>query len=337
MFRTSLGKRTARGMAVGALILSISATTFGGSANAAPSADDTTSCSTLAHERNESVHRLHQAAKGFREQLKDLARDARELERDARRTKGATEMTSDARAEVADARARLQEIWTTAHDDIQALVELGTACKQPQVTTPENPHITLVALTDQNDKDNDQTVRVWVQFNEEVSCDGACKDLFTYTANDTATAVKAEKFELDEDSMSARLTFKLDEDVKVDGAKDKLQFTAGGASLKDEDGNAVATESEEPVELEIATNDLAKKYVDVVDQAIKDMQAVLDDVSAAVEKMTAAAQSTDDSMAAKVKAERAKEKDARTNAEHGKPVRTGGNGNGNGNGKGPRG
>ena len=239
MFRTSLGKRTARGMAVGALILSISATTFGGSANAAPSADDTKSCSTLAHERNDAVQTLHAWVKSFRDELKDLARDARELERDARHSKPATELTGDARSEVADARAQVQEIWTAAHEELQSRTELGQACK---------------------DEDADEE---------------------TTTSTNTTTT--------------------------------NLTTTVEGPS----------------------TAELVAKYKEVVDKAIADMQTVLDDVTAAVAKLTEAAQSTDDSLAAKVKAERAKEKDARNNAEHGKPSRTGGNGNGNG--KGPRG
>jgi phage shock protein A len=228
-------------MAVGALILSISATAFGGSANAAPSADDTKSCSTLAHERNDAVHTLHAALNDFRDQLKDLARDARELQRDARHSKPAIELTGDARKEVADARAQLMEIWTSAHEEIQSRVELGQACK------------------DADTEDEDDT---------------SSSTTTTTTTNTTTT-------------------------------------TSG---------------------TDVSTEDLVAKYKEVVDQAIKDMQAVLDDVTAAVAKLTTAAQSTDDSLAAKVKAERAKEKDAR-NTEHGKPDRTGGRGNG----KGPRG
>ena len=236
MFRTSLGKRTARGMAVGALILSISATTFGGSANAAPSADDTKSCSTLAHERNDAVQTLHKWVMSFRDELKDLAREARELERDARHSQSATELTGDARGEVADARAQIQEIWTAAHEELQSRTELGQACK---------------------DEDTDEE---------------------TTTSTNTTTT--------------------------------NLTTTVEGPS----------------------TDELVAKYKEVVDKAITDMQTVLDDVTAAVAKLTEAAQSTDDSLAAKVKAERAKEKDAR---EHGNSNRSGGRGNGNG--KGPRG
>ena len=254
MFRTSLRQRTARGMAVGALILSLSATTFGGSASAAPSADDTSSCSTLAHARNDSVHRVHAAWIDFRDQLKDLARDARELERDARHSKAATEMTVDARSEVADARAKLQEIWTTAHEKLQNGADLGQTCA---------------------DKDNDQ------EKDEDTKTSST-------TANTTTTSATTRHEDADENK---------DED-KDDETKTTSNTTTTSTT------NA-------------STTDLVAKYKDVVDQAIKDMQAVLDDVTATVAKMTTAAQSTDSSLAAKVKAERAKEKDARNN-EHGR-------------------
>ena len=240
MFRTTIGKRTARGMAVGALILSLSATTLGGSASAAPAADETTSCSALAHARNESVHRLHDAWKGFRDQLKDLAKDARELERDARHSKSATELTVDARSEVADARAKLQEIWTSAHEKLQDGTDLGQACKV-------------------EDKDEDTKT----------------------SANTTTTTASTTK----------------DEDQDEDKNEDKDEHT------------------QKPSITTASMVALVAKYKDVVDQAIKDMQAVLDDVTATVAKMTTAAQSTDASLAAKVKADRAKEKDAR-NSEH---------------------
>ncbi len=240
MFRTTIGKRTARGMAVGALILSLSATTFGGSASAAPAADETTSCSTLAHARNEAAHRLHDAWKGFRDQLKDLAKDARELERDARHSKSATELTVDARSEVADARAKLQEIWTSAHEKLQDGTDLGQACKV-------------------EDKDEDTKT----------------------SANTTTTTASTTK----------------DEDQDEDKNEDKDEHT------------------QKPSITTASMVALVAKYKDVVDQAIKDMQAVLDDVTATVAKLTTAAQSTDASLAAKVKADRAKEKDAR-NSEH---------------------
>src|SRR3989441_2642900 len=263
MFGMTIGKCTARGMAVGALILSISATTFGGSANAAPAADETTSCSTLAHARNESVHRLHDAWKGFRDQLKDLAHQARELERDSRHSKSATEMTGDARSEVADARVKLQEIWGTAHEKLQSLVELGQACKD----------------TDTEDKDE------------------------TTSSNTTANTTAASSTKMTEDK---------DEDKNENNDEDRNEE-------KDEDS---ATSSKTTTSTTTAstttgpsTAELVAKYKEVVDQAIKDMQAVLDDVTAAVAKMTTAPQSTDSSMTAMIKAVRAKEKDS-GNCEH---------------------
>ena len=240
MFRTTIGKRTARGMAVGALILSLSATTLGGSANAAPAADETTSCSTLAHARNEAVHKLHSKWMSFRDQLKELAHDARDLERDARHSKSATELTVDARSEVADARAKLQEIWTSAHEKLQDGTDLGQACKV-------------------EDKDEDTKT----------------------SANTTTTTASTTK----------------DEDQDEDKNEDKDEHT------------------QKPSITTASMVALVAKYKDVVEQAIKDMQAVLDDVTATVAKLTTAAQSTDASLAAKVKADRAKEKDAR-NSEH---------------------
>jgi len=261
MFRTTIGKRTARGMAVGALILSISATTLGGSANAAPSAGDTTSCSTLAHARNAAVHTLHAKWMDFRDQLKDLAHQARELERDSRHSKSATEMTSDARREVADARAKLQEIWTSAHQKLQDGVDLGQACA---------------------DKDND----------EDKDEDTKTSSNTTANTTTTATTVVTKKHEdADEDK---------DEDKNEDEDSTKSSTTT-----------ALTTDAA-----------LVAKFKDIVDQAIKDMQAVLDDVTATVAKMTTAAQSADASMAANVKADRAKEKDARNN-EHGRSTSRG--------------
>jgi len=56
MFRTMSGRAT-RVFAAGALILSLTATTFVGSAYAAPLADDKTDCSAAAHARNDG-HRV---------------------------------------------------------------------------------------------------------------------------------------------------------------------------------------------------------------------------------------------------------------------------------------
>ena len=130
MFGTKIANRTARGMAVGALILSISATTFGGSANAAPLADETQDCKVAAHARNDAVHLLHTAWKAFDGDLKDLARDARKLQRESE--KASAVLTKDARNAVANARQELKDIASDAHEEIQAQVELGTACKEDE-------------------------------------------------------------------------------------------------------------------------------------------------------------------------------------------------------------
>src|SRR5439155_1118372 len=84
--------------------------TFGGSANAAPAADQKNDCSTLAHTRNDLVHKLHDSYMGFREQVKVLAHDARELARDESHSKSATNVMSELRSALADSRAKLQDI-----------------------------------------------------------------------------------------------------------------------------------------------------------------------------------------------------------------------------------
>src|SRR5688500_4569966 len=98
MFGTQIVNRTARGMAVGALILSVTAMTFAGSANAAPLAEN--GCSEAAHARNEATHLLNTAWKVFSGDLKDLASEARKLQHESRKDKSSAVMTTDARAEV---------------------------------------------------------------------------------------------------------------------------------------------------------------------------------------------------------------------------------------------
>ena len=137
MFGTRIANRTARGMAVGALILSLGATTFAGSANAAPLGDETQDCSAAAHARNDAAHLLHTAWKAFSGDLKDLARDARQLQHEAH--KASTVLTVDARDAVASAKQELKDISTKAHEDIQAAVDLGTACKDEGDDTTVTP------------------------------------------------------------------------------------------------------------------------------------------------------------------------------------------------------
>jgi hypothetical protein len=128
MLFTQIANRTARGMAVGALVLSLSATTFGGLANAARLADETQDCSDAAHARNDAVHLLHEAWKLFDGDLKDLARDVRKLQHEAH--KSGTTLLTDAREEVSSARHDLKDIVSQAHEDIQDVADLGTACKE---------------------------------------------------------------------------------------------------------------------------------------------------------------------------------------------------------------
>jgi hypothetical protein len=228
-------------MAVGALILSISATTFGGSANAAPLADETQDCSADAHARNDAVHLLHTAWKTFDGDL-----------------------TTDARAEVASAKQELKSIASQAHADIQAAVELGTACKEEEETT-------------------------------------------TSTSTDTSTTAPS------------------DASAPADSTADAHTFDTSG---------------------------LDSKYKDIVDQAILDMQGVVDDATNAVLDLSTAAESTDTADDTKVKKDlekakadreaakadreeaRAAAKDKSTDKSNAKPDTSGKGNSGNGKGKG---
>ena len=204
MFGTRIANRTARGLAVGALILSLGVTTFGGSANAAPLAEETQDCSAAAHPRNDAVHLLHTAWKAFDGDLKDLARDARKLQHETEKTSAV--LTKDARSTVASAKAELKDIVGKAHEDIQAAVELGTACKDEGDDTTSTTTTTTTTTT---------------------------------TAPSDATA-------------------------PADSTGDAHTFNTSG---------------------------LDSKNKDIVDQAIKDMQKVVDDARKAVLDMTAAAES----------------------------------------------
>jgi hypothetical protein len=306
-------------MAVGALVLSLTASALGGSANAAPSAEDGHDCSTLAHERNDAKHTLQDAWKGFRADLKLLSREARGLAREAKKSKSATTMTTEARAALEGANAELSEIRSAAHQEIQELTELGQACKEERAVVEEKPHITLVSVTGSEDGE----VTLVVQFNESIECTGDCESLFSYKANDDADAVEADDFDLDEDGMTARLTFKLNDDetdkvVEVDTATDELVFKAGSATLADEDGNAVVDETNEPVDVSLVTNDLVAKYREVVDQAILDMQAVIDEITAAFAEMAEAADTVETLDDTKATAKAAKEKEERAKNTEGR-------------------
>lgn len=220
------GTKTRRGMAVGALVISLSATTLVGHADASPSANETQGCSALAQERNAGLHRLHEAWRGFNEQLRDLSRDARELARESRRS--GSELTTDAREDIAAAKGELNEIRSAAHAEIQDRVELGTVCKEPVDTDQETTSPTVV-------------------------------------------------------------------DTDVD------------------DENEASEDS-------VDTSDLVAKYREVVDQAIVDMQAVMDPLNAAVAEMLAAAETAETSDDASVKEKRGKAKAEREEkAKSGKP------------------
>jgi hypothetical protein len=232
MLRTSKAARMAQGLAGAALIFSLSVTTFAGSANAAPLAD----CSEAAHARNDATHLLHRAWKVFNGDLKDLASEAKKLNKESRKDKSSTVMTTDARGEVASAKQELKNIRSQAHADIQAEVELGTAC---------------------NDEEDEDTT----------------------TTTTTSTSVTAPS----------------DATAPADSTGSAHTFDTSG---------------------------LDAKYKDIVEQAIEDMQAVVDEARAAVMDMAAAAETTetnDDAEATTdlktAKAEREKAKEAREEAK----------------------
>jgi hypothetical protein len=240
MFGTRIANRTARGMAVGALILSLGVTTFAGSANAAPLNDETENCKADAHARNDAVHLLHTAWKVFDGDLKDLAKDARELQRESRKDKATADLTTDARAVVADAKKELKSISSDAHAAIQAEVELGTACKA-------------------DDEDDTTTT--------------------TTTTTTTSTSTTAPS----------------DATAPADSTDSAHTFDTSG---------------------------LDSKYKDIVEQAISDMQDVVDEATKAVMDMAAASESketADDSKVttalATAKADREKAKQDREDAK----------------------
>jgi len=243
MFRMSTAGRTGRALAAATLILSLSATTFVGSASAAPLAEN--DCSAAAHARNDAVHLLHTAWKAFNGDLKDLAHDARMLQHESH--KSGMVLTKDARAEIATAKQDLKDIASQAHEDIQAVVELGTACK------------------DTSDEDN------------------------TNSNTNTNTGTTAPS----------------DSTAPADSTGSAHTFDTSG---------------------------LDAKYKDIVDQAIKDMQGVVDGARKALLDMTAVVETkatnedSDDSKVEKVvkaakadretaKEERVKAKDDRQNAK----------------------
>jgi hypothetical protein len=148
MFGTRIANRTARGMAVGALILSLGVTTFAGSANAAPLAEN--DCSAAAHARNDAVHLLHKAAKVFQGDLKDLAKDARELQHESGKDKARADLTKDARKEVDSAKHEIKDIEHAGHADIKAasVDALGSGCKDEEDEDDTTTTTSTTALSD---------------------------------------------------------------------------------------------------------------------------------------------------------------------------------------------
>ena len=228
MFRTSIAGHTARGIAVGALVFSLTATALGGSASAAPLTVESGDCSTLAHDRNAAVHLLHDAFKAFRGDLKDLARQARQMDKDGH--KSGEKMATDARHVVASAMHELTEIFKDAHEDIQDAADLGQACK------------------DRNEHEDE--------------------------AKTTTTTTPSAPSPMGSTS-----------------AGSPGDSTAGGHTFD--------------------TSGLSKKFKDIVDKAIKDMQAVVDAATKAVQALDIAADNKDKADEEKVEADLNKAKNER--------------------------
>src|ERR1700737_1371125 len=110
MFRMSKGSRTARGLAAAALILSLTATTFDGGANAAPLTNKQ-ECSVASQARSDALTALHTAWKASTSDLKALVSDAPKL-----------------RIELFSAWHDLKNVLIQAKDDLKDL-GLGGACQ----------------------------------------------------------------------------------------------------------------------------------------------------------------------------------------------------------------
>ena len=112
MFSMSLGikSRTTRGLAAAALILSLTATTYAGSANAAPMAN-TQACTVASQARNAAMSALRDAWKASSSDLKTLAKDTPALRHD-----------------LMSAWRDLRSVMTQAVADLKDL-GLGSACQ----------------------------------------------------------------------------------------------------------------------------------------------------------------------------------------------------------------
>lgn len=246
MFVTEIANRTARGMAVGALILSLGVTTFGGSANAAPLADETQDCSAAAHARNDAVHLLHTAWKAFDGDLKDLSRDARKLQHESE--KASAVATNDARGLIADAKAELKDIVSQAHSDIQAAVDLGTGCSDEADSTTTTTTTTTTSTDTSTTAPSDSTapadstgsahsfdtsgldskykdiVDQAIEDMQKVVDDArkAVLDMTTVAESKETTVKDADKVEQEVEKAKAdRVTAKADREVAKAAAKDK--------------------------------------------------------------------------------------------------------------------
>lgn len=110
MFSMSLGNHAGRGLAAAALILSLTATTFAGSANAAPLAN-TQACKVASQARNDAMSALRNAWKASSSDLKALSKGTPEL-----------------RHELMGAWRDLRSVLMQAVQDLKDL-GLGSACQ----------------------------------------------------------------------------------------------------------------------------------------------------------------------------------------------------------------
>jgi hypothetical protein len=123
MFRKSVAGRTTRALATGALILSLGATTFVGSANAAPLANNE-ACSAAANVRSDAVHALHDAWKASVGELKALVPD---MEKQAMKKELENELKQEIWHELLSAWHDLKSVAMQAKEDIWD-IGLGAAC-----------------------------------------------------------------------------------------------------------------------------------------------------------------------------------------------------------------
>ncbi len=205
MFPTSVFGRSTRVIAAGALILSLTATTLVGSANAAPLAN-TESCSAASHARNDAAHALHDAWKASSADLKAL--------------KSGPELRHDLISSWHD----LKDVLMQAVQDLRDL-ELSSACHDENTSTTP----TVVSATmDQAVKDLvDKTIK-----DLQAIVDAARKSV----ADQTVAKAPKDETASDEPEDSTADAEPKDETDGANGDEDKDHHD--GDQAQDEDRNA---------------------------------------------------------------------------------------------------